>query len=455
MSAGNNGALNSVPTYREIAVFAGPIVIGLSTAAVVTLVDTWFISRLGTAQLAAVPLAVSLYYVAWLFFVGLVRTVVAFVGRSVGSGKDADAGAVIAQYQWLALLAWPVIMGFVQLWHFVVPLSGISQQVQAFGQTYLMIRSLDAGFSVTFVLYSAVLQASGNSRVPMLGGIIIMLSNIVLDYGLIFGNFGLPRLEVAGSAVATLIAECLGCGFIVFYAHRSQFRQRFRWPLLAWPQRATLRRILAVGVPHGLGDCLEMLNWTVLILIIGRLGDVALAANNIVMQLEHLLFLPGIALGIAASSYLARLVGSGQLEYARRAVLRSTLLACIYMGLLGIPFWFYGAGIARLFSTDATVISQAALIFKVIAIMQIFDASAIVLRAALGGAGDTRVPTLAVVVTAMLVMFPCAYLFSTMVTPGVLGAWLGTLCYVIMLAGLMYWRFSLCKWQSIKLQAVS
>ena len=104
------------------------------------------------------------------------------------------------------------------------------------------------------------------------------------------------------------------------------------------------------------------------------------------------------------------------------------------MGLLGIPLWFFGESIARWFSADEAVIYQAGLMFKVMALFQIFDGMSMILRSALSGAGDTLVPTLLLLGCAVGVMFPVAALFSRLLEPGLLGAWLGAFAYLATLA---------------------
>jgi len=119
------------------------------------------------------------------------------------------------------------------------------------------------------------------------------------------------------------------------------------------------------------------------------------------------------------------------------------------MGVLGIPLWFFGESIARLFTTDAAVVYQAGLMFKVMALYQIFDGTSTIIREALGAAGDTLVPTLLLVACAVGVMFPAAIIFSKLVEPGLLGAWLGAFIYIVVLAAIMMYRYRSNRWTVI------
>ncbi len=183
----------------------------------------------------------------------------------------------------------------------------------------------------------------------------------------------------------------------------------------------------------------------------GRLGQVSLAASNIGVQVTHLLFLPGYAVGIAAASYMGRFLGAGRADLAGRTTVRTLAVGVGYMGLLGVPLWFFGAEIARLFTADAAVIREAALMFKVMALYQVFDGLGFITRTALSGAGDTRLPTVVLAALAVLVLFPATVLLAGLVRPSILGAWLGASLYIVALAAAMLLRLRGGRWARIRL----
>ncbi|HID98695.1 MAG TPA: MATE family efflux transporter [Thiotrichaceae bacterium] len=341
----------------------------------------------------------------------------------------------------LALLGLPLLALFIQSWPLLSEIATLDTAVDNHAWVYLKIRSWDALFSLLFILYSSFYQALGNSRLPMLVAFGILLTNVVLDYGLIFGHFGLPALGVAGSALATVLANALGASVIILSSFLSKTRMTFNLRVFMPLDWQLLKNILRIGIPQGVGDCLETLTWLGLFLIVGQLGQVALAANNIGIQVAHLLFLPGAAVGTVAASYMARFLGAGRPDIAQSTTYRTLKIGMIYMGVLGIPLWFFGESIARWFSTDEVVIYQAGLMFKVMALFQGFDGMATILRSALGAAKDTLVPTLLLVGCAVGVMFPTAFFLSQLLEPGLVGAWLGAFAYIVTLATVMMYRY--------------
>lgn len=426
---------------------------GLLTHALHAVVDTAFVGRLGTAPLAALGIANIFYFTGVVLWLGLMRNSIAFTARAFGAGRRERIGEILAHYQWLALSALPILWGLSLAFPYVAGLAGLPPAVTEFGMIYLAIRVFDVPFLLTQILYGSFYQSIGNSRFPMIVSWGALLLNVVLDYGLIFGHFGLPALGVAGSALATLIAAAAGAAVIVGASHLGPSRGIYRLRLLMWPRWQMLRNILAVGVPQGLGDLVEIGAFLVFFTIVGRLGEVSLAANNIGIQVTHLMFMPGAAAGIAAASYVGRFLGRGDPAAARGAAYRTAAIGIAYMGAMGLPLWFFGAAIARIFSVDPAVIALAVPLFKLMAIYQAFDGLGLIMRGALNGAGDTRFPVAVSLVCALGIMFPGAIWFSTRVEPGLLGAWLGAAGYIVVYGLIVLYRFRRGRWATIRLAA--
>jgi MATE family multidrug resistance protein len=435
--------------------FAVPLMMGLMTTALHSIVDAAFVGRLGTAPLAALSMAGLYYFTGLALFIGLMRNSIAFTARAFGQGRPERIGAILAHYQWLVLLAVPLLWGFSLGFPLVAAAAGLSPQVAAQARIYLDVRLWEGGFVLTLLLYSSFYQSIGNSRLPMLVSWGALGLNVVLDYGLIFGNLGMPRMGMAGSALATVIAQAAGMAVILAAVYRPALRRRYALRFLVWPSWERCKTILAVGIPAGLGDLAELAGFLGFFVIVGRLGQEALAANNIGIAVTHAMFMPGMAAGVAAGSYMGRFIGAGAPGVARQAARRTLLVGLTYMGLMGLPLWFLGAEIAMIFTSDPVVISQAALMFKVMAAYQIFDATGMIMRGALNGAGDTRFPILALLVASIGVMYPLAWWLSGWVEPGLVGAWLGVCGYMVVLGSTLLLRFERGKWVEIKLETAA
>src|SRR5689334_19465508 len=238
------------PSLGEIARFAAPLVLGLITAALHSVVDTLYVGRLGTAEVAAVGIAATLYFVGVMLFIGLTRNSIAFVGRAYGEGRPEQIGAYVAQYQWIAIAALPILWAGAAVYPWVAGLSRMTPQVEALGWHYLIVRLWGVPLFLTVVLYSAVHQAVGNSVLPMAISWFELTVKSALNYVFIFGMWGVPALGLPGAAWATIVAELMSAGVMLAIVYSGPLRQPFRLRVLAWPQWRLMRRVLAVGVPQ-------------------------------------------------------------------------------------------------------------------------------------------------------------------------------------------------------------
>lgn len=450
--AAEASALERIPTSAEMLRFVVPLMMGMLTYALNAVVDAAFVGQLGTAPLAAVGFANLFYVTALVPFLGLMRNSIAFTARAYGARREAEIGPLVSQYHALALMALPAVVLAALLFPWVQRLAGLTPAVAEHARVYLAIRVWEAPFSLTVILYSALYQAVGNSRFPMLVNWCALGLNVLLDYLLIFGHGGFPALGVAGSALATLVSQVCGAALMLGVTYAGGLRVRFGLRPLAAPHWGRLRTLLAVGVPQGLNDFTELSTFLAFVVLVGNLGERSLAANNIGFQVTHLLFLPGFAVGIGAASYMGRFLGAERPLLARRAVRRVAALGVAYMGALGVPLWFFGAEIARLFSADPEVIRLADAMFKVMALYQVFDGLGMALRGALNGAGDTRFPLLAMLGLALAIMLPAAWGLARTVQPPLLGAWLGLFAFIAANGLVLWWRFERGGWQRIRLR---
>ncbi|MFI5400590.1 MAG: MATE family efflux transporter [SAR324 cluster bacterium] len=449
-AAGSAGAaaqgLPPVPTYTEMGRFTLPIVLGLATYALQGLLDAAFVGQLGTAPLAALAMANVTYITGMVVLLGMMRSAMTFLAQAYGAGSRASLGEWVSQYQWLALTSLPILLLAAQGFPWVAQAANLSPGTAAAAGLYLNIRVWEVPFALTTVLYGTLYTATGRSAFPMAVQWGAVALNVALNYGLTLGHLGFPRLGVVGSATSTLASQVAAAATMIGATYLGPMRRRHGLRLLRRPHGRTLLRILAVGFPQGLGDGLELAAFLAFFTIVGWLGEAAVAASNIGLQVTQVLYMPAIATGIAAASYAGRFIGAGAPGLVRITTHRILRATALYMGGLGIPLWFLGASIAGWFIADAEVVRQAGSVFKVMAVYQVFDALGIVLRIALSGAGDVRFPMAAVGVCGAAVMVPLSWWLSLRVQPGILGAWLGMLGYIVALGAVLLWRFERGAW---------
>ncbi|HKJ70456.1 MAG TPA: MATE family efflux transporter, partial [Gammaproteobacteria bacterium] len=271
------------PTYRGIWGLSYPLIVAAVSETVVEVTDTAFLARYGLTELAAIGLAGALYAVALFPVVGLVDGIQITVGRRAGEERPRALGQAFNQGAGLLLAAALLLIALVVLGLgpataglFTLP------AVHAAVDDYLTIAILGLPFHALGLALSAFYVAIARTRVLIGATAALAVTNIVLDYGLIFGRLGLPELGMQGAALASVAAEAAAFAWLLADAARRGY---LRSHALFRPGRwdgALARRLLTLSAPVSADALVESLRWFAFFVLIERLGEATLARANIV-----------------------------------------------------------------------------------------------------------------------------------------------------------------------------
>lgn len=437
---------------REVLKMAGPAILSNLSFTAMQFVDTVMVGKLGTDQLAAVGSAALWSWVVVSFFVGIVSCVTTFVSQSLGRGEPHNCGS----YAWQGIY---FALGTIAFAGVLYPLSGPmfesmnhGLEVTRYELDYFRVRVLGLFLIPWQAALAAFFMGINRPMVPMAVAIAGNALNVVLDYCLIFGAAGFPRLEVAGAAWATVASLALQCAVMQAILLSGPVRREYGTARLRF-DRIKMRELIVVGWGAGVTWCLDVVTWGVFTsYIVGGAGTVALAAHNSAIQIMHVSFMPAVGLNHAIAPIVGRWIGRGDLERAKARTYTSTRLAMGYMFVMGVIFAVLGGRLLDwAFTDDPDVISLGHWLLIMAAIFQGFDAITIVMSGALRGAGDTRWQAIVMGLAAYLVFLPLAYFLAVSVALGALGAWIGATIYIIGLSGLFFHRFYGEKWRHMKI----
>ncbi len=435
---------------RQVTVLAVPLILQNLAHTLLGVADTYFVSQVSTEALAAVGLAAVMFFTVLVLLRGIANSAVIFVGRAYGAKDDAAVGRevwrVLTVVAWLSLVSLTLPFLLAWLFSFIAPQDEV--EIRRLGSQYLLIR----GFEFPFAMFSAVvwgfLVGRGDSSTPMLLAWLTAGLNILLDWLLVLGNWGLPALGVAGAAYATVMAvvvNALVSALILWWPRHRRVYKTAKVRLAPWPE---IKRVLGVGLPMGLGDFIEVASFSAFFALIARLSSEALAANQIAVQYMSLSFTAGFAVAMASSSLVARYLGAGEPGQAERVGYRASALAMGLMGLVGLSYLVAPELLIGVFSRDSEVVRAGSAVLKLVALYQVVDALAIVLAGSLNGAGDTRFTMWVRVFCAWGLFIPLAWLLAFPLGGGLRGAWVGALVYLVSLALVYLWRFRSGRWKT-------
>jgi MATE family multidrug resistance protein len=291
-------------------------------------------------------------------------------------------------------------------------------------------------------------QAIGDARTPMIAGLAGNLFNALLGWALIYGHAGLPALGVRGGALATAITEWLEAAWLALLLLRSTRKSadyaRARAEL---PLGRALREVAALGIPTGVQFGSEMLGFATFTAVLGSLGPEQVAAHQIALATIRTSFLPGAAVSEAASVLVGQALGRRSLADADRATAAALTVAVTFMAGCGIVFGIAGGAIVRAFTDDEAVARVARTLLWIAAGFQILDAMSIVLRGALRGARDVRIPALIGVTVTWTCVPTAAWVLGRLAGWGSVGGWCGFVAETALGAALFALRWRQGEWR--------
>jgi putative MATE family efflux protein len=435
---------------REVLRLATPVTLSTLTFTLLTVVDTAMLGRLGAVPLAAAGVAGVLFFAVTFPISGLSVGVQALTARRFGEGNEVHCGQVLSTGVGLCLvLGVPIVIGAPWLARAIAPLSSSDPDVVAAGTVYLHFRFFGAAFMLLNFTTRAFFAGIGKTRHQLNGSILITAINILLDYVLIFGHAGFPKLGIQGAAIASTIASGVGALYYlgVLVLGRG-YRRRFSAFHPPFSTARWLRPIVRLSIPVFAQRLVSNGAWSIFFLIVARIGTVELAATNVIRSIYHLTIMIGVGLGTAAAALVGQNLGSAKPDHAERLAWEAAKLASWTMAFVGILFLVVPGWVFRVYTNDALVIEAGRLPLMLLGFVQAFAGIALVLSQALQGAGNTRY-VMVVELVCVACYLPTVYFLGLRTPLGLVGAWTAEYVYWLFLAIAMTWKFRRGTWKAI------
>jgi putative MATE family efflux protein len=429
-------------TSRALWGISLPVMAASLHETVIDVANTAFLARYGVTELGAVALGDCIYDLASCAAFGISDGIQIIVARRAGQGRSSDIGKVVNQGLWLVGLVSAVLcLGILHLSPLVTPLLVESRGVRAAVDDFLGIIAYAVFFhSANFALGGFYIGIA-RPRVLVGAAVILAVTNIALDYVLIFGHLGLPRLGIRGAAIASLVAEIAVFAFLVGVAVASRELRAHRIFRLAPWRPSLVRSLVRVSFPVALEALIEAAHWLAFFAIVQELGEEALGAANIVQECFALLAIPIEGFAEATCTTVSNVIGqgrAGQIGLVLRRATASTYALVLPLAALTVA---WPEPMLALFTNDEALRAASTDGLRVLAIAMLAVTPGVLLSATIAGTGDTRVTLLlrlglalvAVVFTWMVALFlelPLALIWLSeavgwLVCMGPAHAWLG------------------------------
>lgn len=448
---------NAPQGYKEVLRVALPLVISMGATTTMEFTDRVFLSHYSLDAIAAATPATLANLVPLLFFVGIVSYANVFIAQYCGSGRFKRVGYTLWQSLWIAGFATIVLAS---LWFFapaLFKLIGHPQPVQEMQVDYFRVLTLGSGFAVAAPALSSFFSGRGVTRPLIIVNFVAVGINIPLDYFLIFGIGPFPELGVIGAGLATVfgwIVQVVLLSYLIFSSkHEIDFA--------VWSGRSfdfsLCRRMLYYGLPAGLSLFCELFTVAFFVFMVGRIGEVELAASNIAFAINSIFFTPLLGFGLAASTLVGQALGRGDIAGASLATKRTLQLALLWTLTLSTIFLVS----PRLFIDIFAPVEQAALqqfvyiremtevLLRFVVAYLFFDMVYIIFCGALNGAGDTYFILWMIFILGVVVLIAPLYYAVEFLGATIWASWWIITFYIMCLGCVAWLRYRSGKWKQM------
>jgi multidrug resistance protein, MATE family len=448
LSPSQSAGRQHLPTLRhetgETLRLAVPMIIGQLGQMLINLTDTVILGHLGVTPLATSAFINNLLYLPMMIGMGLSIAVSVKVSQARGSDEPEKAKSSLVHGLWLSGLAGTITL--LAAW-MLIPHLGLFRQprdVIVSAPVFFLILS---GSMIPMMMSLAVKSHADAMNRPWpvfwisLGGVLI---NILLNWLLVFGKFGLPMLGLTGSAVATLIARSLSLiGMVAWCRWDDQMKN---WAPQQWFQRPTPSgavELLKTAIPSSLQLLAEVSAFVAASLLIGTMGEEALASHQIALQAAATIFMVPLGISMALTVRMGAASGAGEWKKLRPILLSGWLLGIGFSVVTAIGFQILRTPIAMIFTSEPHVIRMASQLLMVAGFFQLSDAIQVTSAGALRGLDDVKVPAWIGFCAYWLFSIPFGKVLAIDFHWGVSGMWWGItsgLTITAVLLGRRIWK---------------
>ncbi|HDY89679.1 MAG TPA: MATE family efflux transporter [bacterium] len=441
--------------YREVLKLAIPLILSTGAVSVQHFIDRMFLTWYSPEAIAAVTPAGMVNFTIMSLFIGTAIYVTTFVAQYFGSGQYEKIGPAVWQGIYVALIGGLIHLIMIPFASFFFRIVGHDELVQQYEIRYFQILCLGAAPAIASSAMSGFFSGRGVTWPVMWVNVFATGMNIVLDYILIFGNFGFPELGVSGAAVATVSSYCFS--FLIYLGLISRHGLNVRYNTMSgWRFDSNLfRRLMMYGFPNGVQFFLDISGFTIFILLIGRMGTIYLASTNIAFNINSLAFMPMLGIGRAVSILVGQKIGENRPDMAERSAYTGFYLTFSYMSSLAFLYVFFPNIFLAPFAAQASehsfvqIREITVVLLRFVAFYSLFDALNIIFASAIKGAGDTRFVMFAIVIVSLLVLVIPSYIALVIFHAHIYVGWAIASLYICVLGLVFLVRFLKGKWKSM------
>lgn len=428
--------------YKENFRIGMPVVLGQIGHMATSLVDNAMVGNISSVQLAASSLANTVFIMIYIFGIGLSIGLTPAVGKAYGNEKHGQIAYYLKSGKFIYLWTGFILTLVMVIASYFFDKLNQPPDVVEYAIPYFLTLSISM---VPFMYFMSLKQFSEGvtlTKPAMWAGLAGNLINIILNYLLIYGEFGFPRLELFGAGIATTISRSLMGLFMFYIISKDERVARY----LRAAKRLTIRKesiidLLKIGVPIGFQFVLEISSFVIATFMMGWIGTFPLAAHQIAVSLSALAFLTVTGVATAATIRVSNFVGNKRFDKMRSAGFSTYIMGLAIMTFTALCFIFLGRPISMIFTNDEVVLAISTQLLMIAGFFQIVDGAQAVGLGVLRGLEDVKIPTIIIIIAYWGLSIPLSYIFAFTLDMGPEGIWYGLLAGLSFSGIFLFLRF--------------
>ena len=431
---------------------AFPVILGMLGHIFVSFADNIMVGQLGAAELAAVSLGNSFFFIAMSLGIGFASAITPLVAEadstknSLGVKNALKHGLILCSI--LSVLLYLLILIAIPVIHYMKqPLEVVELAIP-----YLYIISISIIPLVVFEALKRFSDGLSNTKYPMYATIAANIINIIINYLLIFGSFGFPKLGIVGAGIGTLVSRIIMIFFLsLIFMKKEKFKPYVLNIKFRIVDSLIFKKIINIGFPSALQMLFEVGIFTAAIWMSGVLGKNFQAANQIAFNLSAMTFMVGVGLSVAAMIRVGNQKGLSDFIELRRIAFSVFMLTVLIEMFFAVMFLVFRDWLPTIYLDtenisktleNTEVILIASKLLLIVALFQIFDGLQVVILGALRGMQDVKIPTIITFVSYWLIGFPISFYLGIYTPLKSTGIWIGLLISLVCASIMLYLRFN-------------
>jgi putative MATE family efflux protein len=402
-----------------------------------------------TYALAAMGIGVLATWALISFFSSLATGIHVIVARKFGEGDYISCGVALNNSILIALMIGGVVAAIGIFFAYpIAHLFAADVTVGNYASEYLYYRFMGIPFFLISVSFRGFFFGINKTKIFMFSGVITNILNMIFNYTLIYGEFGFPKMGLAGAGLGSTLATIFDGFFYSTIIMLPVYRKKFQNLKHLVISKNIISGILKISLPVSFQNVFILLGFLSFVSITGLIGTLEQAATQAIISTLFISFLPCFGFGIAVQTLVGNNLGAKKFVLAKIYGFETAKVATIYTIILGFIFTLIPQYVLLIITNDNTIIQTAVPSLRVAGFAQIFYAVGVVLANGLQAGGRSFFVMKSEVITNLLIFVPLAYFLGVYLQLGLTWAWMALPVYIILYSVIIYLKFNSVSWHT-------